>query len=361
MDSFGYKYLVAIRCMTFQHADYITDALNGFCMQQTEFPYVCMVVDDASTDGEQNVIREYIAEHFVVTETRAIADGLGEYVIAKHKINANCDLVYVELSQNLYRERERKLSLIRFWQEMAKYEALCEGDDYWTDPHKLQKQVDFLETHPNVGLCYTDCDIYYEDENQWERAIYTTAGETFNARNIKEKRTVWYMANNTWVYSKSLYDQIAPNPGYIDGALYLLYNMCLLADVEYVEGVTSVYRRHKGSASCFSNVDERRAYQYQKSCFFLEARFTPKFPNSETNLKELYNYALFCLYERALKYNDKEVIEKIEEHFSPLLDMRMYQSLISQKQRYERTQYSKAYKLGRLLLQPIKWLKKINL
>ena len=167
MDSFGYKYLVAIRCMTFLHANYITDALNGFCMQQTEFPYVCMVVDDASTDGEQNVIREYIAEHFVVTETREIADGLGEYVIAKHKINANCDLVYVELSQNLYRERERKLSLIRFWQEMAKYEALCEGDDYWTDPYKLQKQVDFMEAHPKCSVSFHRCKHLNTYMNKW--------------------------------------------------------------------------------------------------------------------------------------------------------------------------------------------------
>ena len=329
------KYKVAIKCLVYNHEPYLRECLEGFVMQQTDFPFVAIVHDDASTDHSADIIREYAAKY--------------------------PDIIHpIYETENQY---SKKGSLTKIMNDAieatgAPYIAFCEGDDYGTAPHTLQKQVDFLDTHPNVGLCYTDCDIYYEDENQWERAIYTTAGETFNARNIKEKRTVWYMANNTWVYSKSLYDQIAPNPGYIDGALYLLYNMCLLADVEYVEGVTSVYRRHKGSASCFSNVDERRAYQYQKSCFFLEARFTPKFPNSETNLKELYNYALFCLYERALKYNDKEVIEKIEEHFSPLLDMRMYQSLISQKQRYERTQYSKAYKLGRLLLQPIKWLKK---
>lgn len=331
--------LVAIDCLVYNHEPYLRDCLEGFVMQQTDFPFVAIVHDDASTDHSADIIREYAAKY--------------------------PDIIHpIYETENQWRKADgslRKIMDTAIEATGATYIALCEGDDYWTDPHKLQKQVDFLDTHPNVGLCYTDCDIYYEDENQWERAIYTTAGETFNARNIKEKRTVWYMANNTWVYSKSLYDQIAPNPGYIDGALYLLYNMCLLADVEYVEGVTSVYRRHKGSASCFSNVDERRTYQYQKSCFFLEARFTPKFPNSETNLKELYNYALFSLYERALKYSDKEVLERIEEYFSPLLNMRMYQSLISQKQRYERTQYSKAYKLGRLLLQPIKWLKKINL
>ena len=165
------------------------------------------------------------------------------------------------------------------------------------------------------------------------------------------------MANNTWVYRKSLYEQIPPNPGFIDGALYLLYNMCLLSDVEYVNGVTSVYRRHVGSASCFSDADGHKAYQYHKSCFLLAINIAPKFPNSEKNLNSSYNYALFSLYEGALKYNDKEIIEIIDYYFSPLLDMKMFKDLISQKQQYERTQYSIAYKLGRLLLRPLKWLK----
>ena len=247
MDSFGYKYLVAIRCMTFLHANYITDALNGFCMQQTEFPYVCMVVDDASTDGEQNVIREYIAEHFVVTETRAIADGLGEYVIAKHKINANCDLVYVELSQNLYRERERKLSLIRSWQEMAKYEALCEGDDYWTDPLKLQKQVDFLESHPDFSMCFHRAKIKNECN-----------ANTSYAR-CEEIETKEYFANDmcpTWIVPTASvvyrYPIVSAYPlkhrDWFDSGDIVLFETCAhVGRIWGMEDAMSVYRMNAGS------------------------------------------------------------------------------------------------------------------
>ena len=64
MENTEYKYLVSVRCMTYNHAPYILDALNGFVMQKTTFPYVVQVVDDASTDGEQEVIRKYVAEQF---------------------------------------------------------------------------------------------------------------------------------------------------------------------------------------------------------------------------------------------------------------------------------------------------------
>ena len=62
-----HKYMVRVSCMTYNHASYIEDAMNGFCMQETSFPFVCTIVDDASTDGEQDVIQKYLNEHFVLT------------------------------------------------------------------------------------------------------------------------------------------------------------------------------------------------------------------------------------------------------------------------------------------------------
>ena len=64
------KFLVCIRCTTFNQSAYITDALNGFAMQQTDFPFVTAVIDDASTDGEQEVIKAYVNEHFYHSEEK---------------------------------------------------------------------------------------------------------------------------------------------------------------------------------------------------------------------------------------------------------------------------------------------------
>ena len=309
MDSFGYKYLVAIRCMTFLHANYITDALNGFCMQQTEFPYVCMVVDDASTDGEQNVIREYIAEHFVVTETRAIADGLGEYVIAKHKKNANCDLVYVELSQNLYRERERKLSLIRFWQEMAKYEALCEGDDYWTDPKKLQKQVDFLESHPEYSMCFSNAKVI-GGTNEEVHMYDFLQNRDYQAIDILKK---WTIPTCTVLYRRGV--RLVPNKSIVFGDIYLFLQLAQQGKVRCQNEEMACYRRHPGSASSIKSNEEMlklymrfvKQYEYMAKIFAANKEVSEECRNVAINN---CNYVIYdnssllydrfiCIYRRA--------------------------------------------------------------
>lgn len=59
-----YKFKVRVYCSTFNHSPYIEDAMNGFCMQETNFPFVAIIIDDASTDGEPEVIKQYLQEHF---------------------------------------------------------------------------------------------------------------------------------------------------------------------------------------------------------------------------------------------------------------------------------------------------------
>ena len=90
MDNTSYKYTVAIECMTYNHSNYIIDALNGFVMQQTDFPYVAIVVDDASTDNEPEVILSFFEKEFDFTNsTREETD---DYIriVAKHKTNLHC-------------------------------------------------------------------------------------------------------------------------------------------------------------------------------------------------------------------------------------------------------------------------------
>lgn len=62
------SYKVSVRCMTYNQSQYIQDTLNGFCMQQTNFPYVCTIVDDASTDGEQDIIKGYFENNFDIND-----------------------------------------------------------------------------------------------------------------------------------------------------------------------------------------------------------------------------------------------------------------------------------------------------
>lgn len=147
-----YKYMVVTSCMTYNHAPYIVDAMNGFAMQETTFHVYYLITDDASTDGEPEVIKQYLAYHF---QTPYRTEETDDYylICAVHKTNPNCNFIVFFLKYNHYSIKKSKLPYQTEWRDNAKYIALCEGDDYWIYPKKLQMQVEFLEEHPSHSLC----------------------------------------------------------------------------------------------------------------------------------------------------------------------------------------------------------------
>lgn len=132
------KARVAIKCFVYNHEPYLRDCLEGFVMQQTDFPFVAIVHDDASTDHSADIIREYAAKY-------------------PHIIRP------IYETENQYSKQNGSLTKIMnaaIAATDAPYIAMCEGDDYWTDPHKLQKQVDFLEAHPQCAITSHRYKIY---------------------------------------------------------------------------------------------------------------------------------------------------------------------------------------------------------
>lgn len=124
--------LVAIKCLVYNHEPFLRDCLGGFVMQKTKFRFVAIVHDDASTDGSANIIREYSEKY------PDIIKPLYEIENQWSKHDGSLDRIV-----------DDKLVATG-----AKYIAICEGDDYWTDPYKLQKQVDFMESHPDYSVCF---------------------------------------------------------------------------------------------------------------------------------------------------------------------------------------------------------------
>ncbi len=128
------KPLVSIACITYNHAQFIQETLEGFLMQKTNFEFEILIHDDASTDGTTEIIKEFEKE-------------------------------YPDLIKPLYEKENqwvkgrRGSAVFNFPRAQGKYIAICEGDDYWIDPYKLQKQVDFLETNSDFSVCGTYCDI----------------------------------------------------------------------------------------------------------------------------------------------------------------------------------------------------------
>ncbi|MFH0726844.1 MAG: glycosyltransferase [Pseudomonadota bacterium] len=112
--------LVSISCITFNHEGYIAQAIDSFLMQKTIFPIEILIHDDASTDNTSNIIKEYETKYPEILKP-----------------------IYETVNQ--WSKGKRGSAVFNFPRVRGKYIALCEGDDYWTDPYKLQKQVGFLE------------------------------------------------------------------------------------------------------------------------------------------------------------------------------------------------------------------------
>lgn len=244
------RYVVRVSCMTYNHAAYIVDAMNGFVMQQTRFPFVCTIVDDASTDGDQDVIKKYVSENFNTLDDAIAYDKDTEYghvTFARHNTNKNCFFAIIYLKENHYSQKKSKAPYLTEWMD-TKYIALCEGDDYWTDPLKLQKQVDVLESDDSLMAVVTNSNVVDRlggvvekekkmvvPENQEGR--YDLRSYIFN-NHFYYTATVCYRRTHTEEV-KTMSKQMA-NSYFGDWSLWVILHV--FGDFYYLDQVTSAYR-----------------------------------------------------------------------------------------------------------------------
>lgn len=177
--NYAQKYLLRVSCPTYNHAHYIEDALNGFCMQETRFPFVCTIIDDHSTDGTPEVINNYLEQHFDLNdETGYSHTETDDYIMtfAQHKTNRNCFFAVFCLKYNHHSINKQKTIYLDGLFD-AKYVAICEGDDYWTSPHKLQSQVDILEANAYCTMVCNAIQLYSQKQRQLvrEQRCYTNS------------------------------------------------------------------------------------------------------------------------------------------------------------------------------------------
>lgn len=144
--------LVFVRCLTFNHEAYIEDALNGFVIQQTNFPFIVTIVNDASPDNTKNVIKTFIKKICDSSSIQYEQTSYADIIKATPNNNSNCFLYVLNLYENHFQKKSHR-PYYQEYVDKAKYWAECEGDDYWTDPLKLQKQVDFMEANPDYVIC----------------------------------------------------------------------------------------------------------------------------------------------------------------------------------------------------------------
>ena len=222
--------VVSICCITFKHENYIRECLDGFIMQKTTFPFEVIVHDDASPDKTADIIREYEAKYPDIIKP-------------------------IYQTENQHSKKIKSLWKHVFPRVRGKYIAICEGDDFWTEPNKLQMQYDFMEANPDYSLCMhgryiLDCysRFFIEDpqpedfpEKGIDFAYRVAMGESlFTTQTMFIRKSV-FDARFDEIYRDS---KDAPMSD-----LQIAFHLGLAGNVKHIPQSMAVYRRAAGSVT----------------------------------------------------------------------------------------------------------------
>ncbi|MCL1695381.1 MULTISPECIES: glycosyltransferase [unclassified Lysinibacillus] len=211
------KILVSIHCLAYNHEQYIADAIDSFLKQKTNFKFEILIHDDASTDRTADIIREY-------------------------------EKKYPNLIKPIYQTENQyskgvsvdHLNMIR---AKGKYIAICEGDDYWLDPYKLQKQFDYMEKHPECSLCVHGGNVVNASDKKFELYNRPNKGnKEFSVEEVIEGGGGLFLTNSMFYplkFRKERPDFLVNAPV---GDYPLVIYLSLLGTVYYMDELMSSYR-----------------------------------------------------------------------------------------------------------------------
>jgi len=263
--------LVSICCLAYNHEPYIRQCLDGFLMQRTMFSIEVLIHDDASTDRTSEIIREYEVKYPDIIKP-------------------------IYQKENQYSKGIGVTHVFQFPRAKGKYIAMCEGDDYWIDPLKLQKQVDFLEDNPDYGLVHTDfyyVDIYNNEIPCPNEPLYT------NLKQRIKNGYIWhyYIGNSGFIlacatlYRKNL---LTDENTYLDHGLFM--SLARKSKVMYLDDKTSCYRINPNGAMRSNQVKVISSIQnaiFQQLLYFSQYGF-----NNKSHIFYYFNfYSRFCVSE----------------------------------------------------------------
>ena len=216
--------VVSVICTAFNQENYIEDALRGFLMQKTDFPFEIIIHDDASTDNTKRVINRFKTQY--------------PDIVKPIFQEAN------QFSQNVNLPLQNCFSVA-----LGSYLAFCEGDDFWIDKYKLQKQVGILDNNHNIGLVLTDFNILYQERQVIREACVKNQPKSFpiadSFNSFLFARS--YMAPCTWVMRREYFYKATYKT--LDGTFCWLLDILEETIIKVLTDVTSVYRVLDESAS----------------------------------------------------------------------------------------------------------------
>ncbi|MBW6481541.1 MAG: glycosyltransferase [Vicingaceae bacterium] len=219
--------ILSVRLMTYNHEEYITQCLNSIEQQQTSFPFEVIIGDDFSTDSNIALIQQFIAS----STNKNI-----NYILLDRKKGDEYDI-----------NRQKKGRLYNFLDMIShckrKYIALLDGDDYWTDPYKMQKQVDFLEANPNFNICFTQANTLKENKLELHPIPPISPNGIYTFDDLLEHYNFITTASVVFRKKFSKIPEWIYQLPYGDLGLYFLVSKD--AKIKCLPEITSVYRIHE--------------------------------------------------------------------------------------------------------------------
>lgn len=215
--------LVSIVCTNYNKGDWIADAIESFLRQEADFAYEILLIDDKSTDHSTDIIKKYAKKHS-------------------------------DIIRAFY--NEKNLGITRTWikvckEARGKYIARCDGDDYWTDTRKLQKQVDLLRENRRSLWCSTDYDIITPAGEVTHRAAFESGLVDRSKSYAEMLATKGFTMSSTWLVGSELMKSVNADidPLAVDDTFNIQLELFKRTELTYLPEATTVYRINEGSDS----------------------------------------------------------------------------------------------------------------
>ncbi|MCY7350558.1 MAG: glycosyltransferase [Cytophagaceae bacterium] len=284
---------VSVYCITYNHGPFIGQALDSFLAQQTTFDVEIVVGDDASGDNTQAVLLDYqrrFPEKIKLLLNQTNRGAIHNFMDTYHACR-------------------------------GEYVATCEGDDYWTDPHKLQKQVDFMDQHPDFSMCFHNAEVRFDDESEPGYLLNQNQKPVVTVDDLIGNAETWFMATASLLLRKTFLPQL---PAWIaeskSGDIPLNILLAQRGPIGYLDEVMSVYRKHGGGQSftdhrweagflfnrinMYQHLNRETGYQYRERFRKTMAEFYWHLPDTIEYRERIWHRLLYTL--RAVRYNPEQ-------------------------------------------------------
>lgn len=283
---------------TYNQEKYIGQAIDGMLMQKTNFPFRIVISNDCSTDKTGEILKQYKEKYpdkIEIIENEKNLGAMGNFINTLAGIKG------------------------------TEYVALCDGDDFWTDENKLQKQVDFLDNNKEFNICFHKAKLFYENNEKEESIIpenteeETTIEDLVNSNYIVANSVVYRWKFNNKDLKEIFPSDIAPGDYYV----HLLHAQD--GKIKMLNEVMSAYRRHEGGMWWSNDAKNKEQFTLEYGRKFLN------FYNAADTHMKLPENAFYAqrkdiIYNIIVTYTKNDKLDEIEKVITSKKDKEIFKT-----------------------------------